>query len=369
MIFLHALPYITLKIMTKVVNPCIMLINDVHVSKDNIPEFTANWNEALSICESRGVREIALGGDLFSSRVSQTLDVLLAVHDALMRCSAMGIHITLANGNHCKVNQEAIRGYCHVFDTMPGVTVVDDFLSLDDPAWDFTLHMIAYFPEEGSFREKLGCLVAGGLEKTKYNYLYIHEGINGALAQPSSGELPAGIFTEFDKVFVAHYHNRAKIKGTDIEYIGSSRQFNFGEDEEKGYTLLYTDGSCEFIKNKANVRYKVIEVPVEKVNTHLTDQLSEIRELGRYKVKVRVAGTTAAAASVDKAALMEAGASKVEIVTKDPEMSDIVSSSLFERFDSQKIRESYEQFCSYKDIADPALGLSYLSKIEAPCGN
>lgn len=45
-----------------------------------------------------------------------------------------------------------------------------------------------------------------------------------------------------------------KIKGTVIEYIGSSRQHNFGEDEDKGYTLLYSDGSYEFIKNHVNIR-------------------------------------------------------------------------------------------------------------------
>ena len=57
--------------------------------------------------------QIAIGGDLFQSRASQTLDVLLAVHDALLEAEKRQIEIIIANGNHDKVNQEAIRGYCH----------------------------------------------------------------------------------------------------------------------------------------------------------------------------------------------------------------------------------------------------------------
>lgn len=46
--------------------------------------------------------QIAIGGDLFQSRASQTLDVLLAVHDALLEAEKRQIEIIIANGNHDK---------------------------------------------------------------------------------------------------------------------------------------------------------------------------------------------------------------------------------------------------------------------------
>ena len=184
-------------------------MNDIHVSKDNIPAFQANWQEAVEICRKWGISEIAVGGDLFFSRAAQTLDVLLAVHDALLETSRAGIHVTLAEGNHDLVNQESVRGYCHVFDCHPDVTVVDDFLTLSRPGWEFALHLMSYFPEDGSFIERLGQLEEKALSEEKKHFLYIHEGINGALAQPSEKELPARIFLPFDKVFVGHYHKPA----------------------------------------------------------------------------------------------------------------------------------------------------------------
>lgn len=348
--------------------PCLLLLNDIHVSKDNIPEFTANWREALDICRKMDIRDIALGGDLFLSRAAQTLDVLLAVHDALLLAAEYGMRVTMINGNHDKVNQESPRGYCHIFDQHDNVLVADDYIALPCPDGQrFILHMVAYFPENGSFPEKLERV---RLDPERLNYLYIHEGINGALAQPSEKELPAKIFEAFDKVFVGHYHNRCIIPKTHIEYIGSSRQHNFGEDEEKGYTVIYTDGTHEFIKNKVNTRYKVLDVSAERADLHLMDELREIDADGRYKVKVRVHAPQAAMKSVNKAALLEAGATKVELIADDEEMLESVSSSLFEKFDSRRIRETYEEFCREKQIEDVAVGLEYLSKIEnAPCGN
>ncbi len=350
--------------------PCLLLLNDIHISKDNIPAFKANWQEAIDICRKMDVKEIAIGGDLFFSRAAQTLDVLLAVHDALLTAAEHGIHVTIAEGNHDKVNQENERGYCHVFDQHSNVLVCDEYVSL--PLGDdchFVLHMMGYFPEDGSFCTRLDRLKEEALDPKRLNFLYIHEGINGALAQPNDKELPAKIFEEFDKVFVGHYHNRTIINKTRIEYIGSSRQHNFGEDEEKGYTVIYTDGSHEFIKNQANTRYRVIDVVAERAGLHLMDELREIDADGRYKVKVRVHAPQAAMKSVDKAALLDAGATKVELIADDEEMLEVAASSLFEKFDSHRIRETYEEFCREKQIDDVAIGLEYLSKIEGQCGN
>ena len=350
--------------------PCLLLLNDIHISKDNIPAFKANWQEAIDICRKMDVKEIAIGGDLFFSRAAQTLDVLLAVHDALLTAAEHGIHVTIAEGNHDKVNQENERGYCHVFDQHSNVLVCDEYVSL--PLGDdcrFVLHMMGYFPEDGSFCTRLDRLKEEALDPKRLNFLYIHEGINGALAQPNDKELPAKIFDDFDKVFVGHYHNRTIIDKTRIEYIGSSRQHNFGEDEEKGYTVIYTDGSHEFIKNQANTRYRVIDVAAERAGLHLMDELREIDADGRYKVKVRVHAPQAAMKSVDKAALLDAGATKVELIADDEEMLEVAASSLFEKFDSHRIRETYEEFCREKQIDDVAIGLEYLSKIEGQCGN
>lgn len=346
--------------------PCMLLLNDIHISKDNIPEFKTNWQEALSHCKRLNIHTLVLGGDLFFSRSSQTLDVLLAVHDALLAARNMNIDIILANGNHDLVNQEAVRGYCHIYDQHDNVLVIDEYHTLANPEWSFMLHVIPYFPEDGSFAGKLNEVTSNEFNTYKLNYLYIHEGINGALSRPAENELPAHIFGDFDKVFVGHYHNRCKV-APNIEYIGAARQHNFGEDEEKGYTVLYTDGTTEFIKNLANQRYMVLDVPDDKVDIHLTDRLEELKEDGRYKVKVRVHTSVSGASSIDKSKLLEAGANKVDVVTEEVQTVEGTGTGLFEKFDGGLIRDNYRRFCTEKGISEE-LGLSYL-KPDTSCGN
>lgn len=348
--------------MTNNTKPCALLINDVHVSKDNILEFNKNLDEALSVCKSNGIRTLVIGGDLWQSRSSQTLNTLLAVRNALIEAHNNNIEVVIAEGNHCKVDQESILGYGHVFDQYPGIRVVDTFTALK--FGKVNLYVMSYFPESGSFQNKLNELLNSIIFSDNNVYiLYIHEGINGALSVSSDDELPAKIFQDFDKVLVGHYHNRCVIKNTNIEYIGSSRQHNFGEDEEKGYTILYEDGNTEFIKNEVNIRYKVIEINAKKINDDLIDRLAIIKEDTRYRIKTKINCTGVDAKKIDRNKLIEAGVSKVEIFADEVLTDQCRSASLETKFDKAGIKKEYTSFCNQKEVADVNLGLKYLDKI------
>ena len=342
--------------------PCALLINDIHVSKDNIQEFHLNWDEALDICKQHDIVEIIVGGDLWQSRSSQTLSTLMAVRQAIIKATKLGIYVTLAEGNHDKVDQESMLGYCHIFSEYPHVTVVDDYIAFECGD-NVMLYVMSYFPEDGSFAQRVEDILKNDFDRTKHNILYIHEGINGALATANDKELPSKIFKDFDSVLVGHYHDRCKIKGTNIEYIGSSRQHNFGEDEAKGYTILYTDGSYEFIENKVNIRYRVVELSPSQIDSKLLEQLSEIKESGKYKTKIRINCDTIEVSNIDKQKIIEAGATKVEIVTDDTHILASNSLSLEQKFDKNGIKQAYIGFCSDKEISSE-MGLKYLDKID-----
>lgn len=342
--------------------PCALLINDIHVSKDNIPEFQKNWDEAIKICQERDIADIIIGGDLWQSRSAQTLDTLLAVRDAIIKAQNANIHLTIAEGNHDLVDQEALLGYSHIFHGYKDVDVVGDYTIIDFTD-NISLYVMSYFPENGSFSQRLKDIVASDdFDTQRTNILYIHQGIRGGLSQPSEDELPTSIFKDFDAVLVGHYHDRKKIAGTAIEYIGSSRQHNFGEDEEKGYTVLYDDGSYEFVKNEVNIRYKNIAVEFSEIDSKLMKELGEVKKDARYKTKVKVNCFSDEATSVDKQKLIDAGATKVEIITEQTEIVEIEARSLEQKFDKSGIKEEYTNFCSEKEI-DNTMGLQYLDKI------
>ena len=333
--------------MDKNIFPCALLMNDVHVSKDNILEFEKNCDEALAICADRGIEEIVIGGDLWQSRAAQTLSTLMAVSRFLTKAYDSGVFVVIGEGNHCKVDQEAFEGYGHVFAPYPGVEVVDDWELLDYKGCD--LIVMSYFPENGSFTEKLNALIASeDYREDRHKVLYIHEGINGALSTPAEKELPTHIFKPFDKVLVGHYHDRCAIPGTNIEYIGSSRQHNFGEDEEKGYTILYSDGSLEFVKNMVNKRYRTIELTAKQVNQNALKQIAEIKQDPLYLVKTKIECTAKEAELLDKTMLLESGVSKIDIVSKNTKTIAATASSFENKLDKAGIKKEYLAYCEDK---------------------
>lgn len=334
----------------------------MHVGPSNVLDFEANWDEALLVCVNHQITELILGGDLFQSRSSQTLDVLLSVRKCLNKAKCLGISVSLANGNHDKVNQDSIEGYCHVFAEYENVRVIDECVTIPLSSKS-ELHVIPYFPETGKFLEIYKSLV-DRINPSKINVLYLHAGINGALLHPSEKDLPANMFSDFFKVVVGHYHNRCHIPKSNVHYIGSSRQHNFGEDEEKGYTILHSNGSIEYIDNQVNTRYKTIDTTFRRwKHPNLLSELNQYRDSARYKVRLRIECKQEEASLVDKKMLLEAGANKVEVKVTDMRVLETESSSIYQKFDSRQIAQSYSDFCNEKGIADATLGVEYLSKI------
>lgn len=351
---------------TKQAEPYALLINDIHVGKDNIPEFQKNWDEALDVCDEYGISKIIVGGDLFKSRSSQSLNVLMAVRQAIQTAVKAGVKLILANGNHDLVDQEATLGYCHIFSEYPGVEVVNGSYAenLDN---GITFVVMRYFPEDTAFGKEFDkvCQLLPQPDYRSKTILYLHEGISGAIATASEKELPASMFKGFMKVLVGHYHDRCKIKGTSIEYIGASRQHNFGEDEEKGYTIMYMDGSTKFIKNTINTRYCTVEIDASEM-TDAPELVSQAIENG-HKVRVKINGSADKVKQADKQKLIDLGVAKVEVVS-DIELTETHSQDFDTKYDKAGLKKEYSEFCRQKDIQEIETGLKYLDKIEAPCG-
>lgn len=342
-----------------------LLINDIHISKDNIAEFNDNWDEALKVCQRESISEIIVGGDMFTERSSQTLAVLLAVKTALDKAVSKGMYVTIAEGNHDIVDKEALEGYNHLFVGQKNIDVIDTYRICKWEGCDFVLAVMSYFPETGSFLDWLDKMLTDAVTKhgdvvrsEQDIILYIHEGVHGALGNLDNGnELPQEPLMEYKSVLCGHYHNRIRLKGTNIQYIGSSRQHNFGEDEEKGYTILYSDGSTEFVKNQVNTRYRTIEIDyddLDELNDYFRNNPSD-----KYKVRVKVHCTEKQSKMFDKQSLLDLGFNKVEMIMAVQEISETVAMSIEEKFDKHGIKKEYQNFCNEQDI-DSELGIKYL---------
>ena len=133
-----------------------LLMNDLHVSVNNIAEFRKNWKEAFEVCKEYDITHIVIGGDIFTAQASQTLPVLMAVHEMFTFGLAQGIHFDVAAGNHDKVDKDDFKSYCHLY-VHNDVNIIDDYdIFYSDKC---VLAVMSYFPENGSFKQHLDELI------------------------------------------------------------------------------------------------------------------------------------------------------------------------------------------------------------------
>ena len=331
-----------------------LLMNDLHVSVNNIAEFRKNWQEAFEVCKEYDITHVVIGGDIFTAQASQTLPVLMAVHEMFTFGLAQGIHFDVAAGNHDKVDKDDFNSYCHLY-VYNDVNIIDDYDIFY--SGKCVLAVMSYFPENGSFKKHLDELIEEleEMDEVSSTTLYIHEGVQGALGGlVLDTECPVEWFKDFKQVLCGHYHNRIKIKDSNIEYIGSSRQNNFGEDEEKGYTILYNDGTTEFVKNEANTRYRTIEFEYD-------DDIEPIDD-PRYKTRLILNCTSEQSKTIDKSKLIALGYNKVELKTEKVKSVRVKDTDIDQRYDKNGIKKEYKNFCNTKEI-EPDLGLKYLDKL------
>lgn len=334
-------------------------INDFHISKEKIGAARSNWSECLSVMRIRGVKTLVVGGDLFESRHSQTLNVLLSVESMLLEANALGIHVILANGNHDKVNQESELGYCHLYKYMPNVTVIDTYGLIESPSAN--IFILAYFPETGSLIDKIRDIESSeAFSNGKKNILYAHAGVLGALGQEVEGEIDVKSFVNFDKVYMGHYHGVSKMG--NVKYIGASRQYTYGEDYIKGYNICDADGDLTFIQNKVNDRMITVRVDYEDIDTlesFIVNEKSHHDDCtGNIHIRAVISANKKESELINKDYLRSVGVNRIEIKTV---VESIVSvkSSFYKKYDKQQIKEAYKEYCDEQKI-NPEIGLDYL---------
>lgn len=344
-----------------------MLSSDWHVESGNINDFNLNWDEMLSLCEEKKVDFIIIGGDMFTTRSSQTLDVLMAVKNALQKAVDKGMTVCMSLGNHDLLDQEATYGYPSLYDTMEGVIIVNDkpaFLPIDEQG-QLNLVVIRYWKETTTFVDKMEELSRFFEEhhiRKDSCILYVHEGISGGLGDfVAPGEIDNSIFKGYRKVLAGHYHFVKKIANSNVEYIGSSRQKSHGEEGPQGYTVMYSDGSYEFIENEVNTRYITFEVNYDDLSNKWMEKFTEYRN-DDYKVRLKLKCTESQSKTIDKEALYDAGVTKLEVETEEAVQEKVTDEDLGKKFDKSGIQEEYETYCDEKNVSSK-LGMKYLNMI------
>ncbi len=345
-------------------DPLALLLTDTHFDKDNVEVVSDILQQALDKCLELGIKRIFHLGDVFTSRVGQGLMVLLAFKKWLRDCEDAGVKIYLIAGNHDKTDQDSEQSYLHVYKgSFDNLTLFEkeSYLLIDGVFCAF----LPYFLESGSYPSRLSNLSLKARKADGKRILFTHVAVDGVMNNDGSlvkNELNFRKFKNFDSVFVGHYHNRSQV-GRNVFYIGSPRPKDFGEDNDKGFTILYDDGTHELIFARFK-KFLRLNVDMSK-GKEVIEKLKLKYNNSEDNIRFVVSGEEEELATLSSKEFSDLG---IELKKQPLRLSKSIraaENSEFLEFDKKTIIQSFLQYCSDNEITrlNRSLGMKYIKNI------
>ena len=341
--------------------PIGVLITDTHLNKDNLEDVKSVFKQAINLASELEVK-LFHGGDNFTDRTGQTLLILLAFLDILDYAASKGVIISSIDGNHDQQNLDSDNSYLDVFSSHPNLNIHKYGMFKISGV---NICMLSYYKENGKYPVHLKNLIKE-LPEGEKSILITHIAVNGIRNNDGSlveDGISVKSFKHFNSVYCGHYHNRSKV-GNNIYYVGSALQHNFGEDNEKGATILYDDCSHEYIKLKFKEYQKVV-IDIGKTSKKELEKIKKEYSNTDNNVRFVLKGTEEQLATVNSKIFKEVGIDvkkESENVLKSIEAAE---NGEFYQFNKKTIIREFFSYCSNNEInsSDRNTGFKYLNRI------
>lgn len=226
-----------------------IFITDTHLGKNNVELVKNIFQQLKELCLDKHCLRVIHGGDVFTSRSGQPLSCLIAWNDILSDFAKEGIKMDVIAGNHDKTDGDDESSYLDVFESKTFCVHRNGGCF---NIGNITFAMMPYFREEKWLDVFKRVDEEVNEEGKPISILVTHIGFDGVMNNDGSkvnSSIKPGDFKKYNKVLIGHYHNASKL-GKNVYYTGSAYQSNFGETiTEKGFTLIYDDGSIEHVQS------------------------------------------------------------------------------------------------------------------------
>lgn len=343
-----------------------VLVNDIHLNKDNGELVKDIMNQVISLCLERKIKNIFCGGDVFTNRSGQPLSCLTTWSEILREIEKAGLNFEAIPGNHDKTDDDDERSYLDVYQKSMNVHRSGEYKVFSGVVVAF----IPYFRDEKWLEEYnricQEILESEDMDEDCVKILITHSGFDGVMNNDGSkveSLIKPSMFKEWDKILIGHYHNASKL-AENVIYTGSAYQNNYGETlTDKGCTIIYDDGSIEFVPLKFPKYIKeIVDVNDNETLRNLIDKYDG-EDYDHIRFVFR--GSKADASKVDKETLSRLGidakfeAEETGAAIMAAEETGTIS------FDRKSIVKDFVKFCSENGIREKRLqyGLKLIKSI------
>lgn len=219
--------------------PIAVLISDVHYNLQTLPLADAAMRQAITEANSLKV-PLIVAGDLHDTKANLRGECVNAMLETFRLCVRKPYILI---GNHDRINEKSYEHSLNFLGPLDVEIVTERFLTHGENM----LTLLPYHHDLDLLRSNLSDIPEGEI-------VIMHQGLVGS----NMGEYvqDKSAITKNDvaglRIISGHYHDRQTIdlpNGGKWDYIGNPYSLSFGEahDPDKGFQVLHSDGSLEFI--------------------------------------------------------------------------------------------------------------------------
>jgi len=322
---------------------------DLHLTKDNGELVKDIIGQLINVCHQYGVKHIFDGGDNFTNRSGQPLSTLTDFQDIIDMVEEDGLTMHIIPGNHDKTDPNSRKSYLDLY-RRSGTKVYDRADGI--LVGGVCVYFVPYFGEE-KWLEEFETL---NIDVEETNFLITHIGFDGVRNNDGSlveSSIKPSMFKMFDKVLIGHYHDASKLS-ENVIYTGSAYQNNFGENiTDKGFTVLYSDGSIKFVPSKFP---KYIKEVIEVKDKESTRNLMEKYDGENYDhVRFLFKGSKVDFANINTSEIHKLGIDIKFESTEETEAIEMSESESVLLYDKQSVMKDFIAFSKQQSISGKQL--------------
>lgn len=337
--------------------PIAIISTDWHLNDNNAVQLLDIADEEVALAKKLGVNRIVWLGDMFDSRMSQRQDLLNCLDSIIDAHTSQGLRVHCIPGNHDKTDYKADESFLTPYRYHPGFQLYEQEEGL--LFGNFAAYFVPFYQQDVWIKHFKNIR---GIAHGDASILFSHTAIEGSINNDGSvveSSIKASMFKDFDRVFLGHYHN-AQQPAKSVFHLPSVCQNNFGEDTDKGFTVLYDDLSFELVKATFKP-YLTAKFPADTFTRDLVNHLVGEAKSGDMYLRVVITGDQQAVKGVDRKTLQAAGIS-IKVKYDDVEVTEPEQrTETVKELSGTDIKEKFVKFCEANSYSVEE-GLSLLNE-------
>jgi len=323
---------------------------DWHLKEENIDQIKDLVRQQCALSHSLNVKVNFILGDIFHQRTGLQEAVLTAFSEILAIFHEAKIQVIAIPGNHDKQDYSSFDSFLESFKFHPGFLYVSRHGGLPMSEDGVYFHFLPFLKPTLWLQSLQDALeyIRPTMDGTMKHVLLSHTAVNGSVNNDGSKvdcNISVGDFKDFDLVLLGHYHNAQQV-GKNVFHIPSIQQNNFGENTDKGFTVIYDDCSFELVKSKFK---EYVKYSIDFDNLTKADLESLVKEHANANqfVRFEFTGASEKVKSINKEELSALG---IDVKIKVKEIEDTIqyADAEIKEYTKTSIVTEFADFCEEK---------------------